>query len=103
MTFKGGISLSDEYTASCNDITLIAETESDLQMTVIAQVQSLNYLGWKISYVFDRDIEDKNNKFGHICDVINRHFKYKTRRAPELRRINRLQCHHCFMEVSRGF
>lgn len=47
------------------------------------QVKNFSYLLCEISYEYDSHYENKINKFGHICGVINRKFKHKIGKRPQ--------------------
>ena len=52
---------------------------------VLEQVKHFKYLGCDISYDRSNDIEDKLNKFTHICGTISRTLKNKTRKETQLK------------------
>ena len=52
---------------------------------VLEQISNFNYLGCDISFDVDKDIQNKVNRFQHICGTINRTLKNKTRRETKLK------------------
>ena len=51
----------------------------------LEQVNHFNYLGCDISYGFDKDIQSKVSKFGHICGSIDKFLRNKTTKETRLK------------------
>jgi hypothetical protein len=49
------------------------------------QVCNFNYLGFKVTYNYDEDLNDTLSKFQNICGVIVRTLKKKTREETNLK------------------
>lgn len=52
---------------------------------IVEQVSSFNYLGCEMTYGYSNDVEQKLNKFNHICGTISRHLKNKTRKDTQVK------------------
>jgi hypothetical protein len=49
-----------------------------LENTTLEQVQQLNYLGYETSFIKERDVKNKIQKFQLVCGTISRTLKNKT-------------------------
>ena len=52
---------------------------------ILEQVSDFKYLGCEISFKYDKDIEQKVNKFQAICGTIQRTFKNKIRKETKMK------------------
>jgi hypothetical protein len=52
---------------------------------ILEQVSHFNYLGIEITYMQDKDIHNKLNKFSRKCGTLRRILKIKTRKTTQMK------------------
>ena len=59
------------------------KTRIGVNEKILNQVSSCYYLGCEIFSRADCDVENKLNRFQHICETIHKTLKYKTRKKTK--------------------
>lgn len=60
-------------------------TEIVVDDMVLDKLSHFSYPGCHIPYAYDKDVEAKTNRFGHICSSTSRNLKHKTRKDSPIK------------------
>jgi hypothetical protein len=60
-------------------------TKIVIDNNILEQVSHFNYLGNEITYMQEKDIHNKLNKFSSVCGTLRRALKTKTRKTTQMK------------------